>query len=60
MPAGELARFVEEPFRGELVARFKSLGFKFVANNMEGFRSGGLNAMLPADKLQVIGRKEST
>ena len=38
VPAGELARFVEEPFRGELVARFKSLGFKFIAH-----RSGGLS-----------------
>jgi pyridinium-3,5-biscarboxylic acid mononucleotide sulfurtransferase len=44
---GELPRFLEESFRGELVAHFKSLGFKFVSLDLEGFRSGSLNAMLP-------------
>jgi len=60
VPPSELARFVEEPFRGELVVRFKSLGFKFVALDLEGFRSGSLNAMLPAEQLRVIARKEAT
>ena len=55
--AGELARFVEESFRGELIARFKSLGFKFIALDLEGFRSGSLNAMLPAESLQIAAKK---
>jgi len=55
--ASELARFVEESFRGELVARFKSLGFKFIALDLEGFRSGSLNAMLPAESLQIAAKK---
>jgi uncharacterized protein len=46
VPPGELARFFEESFRGELVAHFKSLGFKFVSLDLEGFRSGSLNAMI--------------
>ncbi|MCC6126605.1 MAG: ATP-dependent sacrificial sulfur transferase LarE [Pirellulales bacterium] len=52
-PTTELARFVEEPFRGELAAHFKSLGFKFVSLDLEGFRSGSLNALLPVESLQI-------
>jgi uncharacterized protein len=46
VPLDELSRFLEESFRSELVAHFKSLGFKFVSLDLEGFRSGSLNAML--------------
>ncbi len=53
VPGGDLARFSEEPLRGDLVAHFKSLGFKFIALDLEGFRSGSLNAMLPAESLQI-------
>jgi uncharacterized protein len=30
---------------------FKALGFKFVTLDLEGFRSGSMNALLPAEKL---------
>jgi pyridinium-3,5-biscarboxylic acid mononucleotide sulfurtransferase len=56
--AGELGRFVEESFRAELVAHFKSLGFKFVSLDIEGFRSGSLNAMLPTESLQIAAKRE--
>ena len=32
---------------------FKSLGFKFVTLDLEGFRSGSMNSLLPADQLRV-------
>jgi len=32
---------------------FKALGFKFVTLDLEGFRSGSMNALLPADQLSV-------
>jgi len=30
---------------------FKALGFKFVTLDLEGFRSGSMNALLPATNL---------
>jgi uncharacterized protein len=50
VPLDELSRFLEESFRSELVAHFKSLGFKFISLDLEGFRSGSLNAMLKMEK----------
>ena len=49
-----LDRFADEQFRRELVEHFKSLGFKYVSLDLEGFRSGSLNAVLP---LGNIGRR---
>jgi uncharacterized protein len=46
-PVDELPRFVEERFRREVVEYLKSLGFKYVAIDLEGFRSGSMNAVLP-------------
>jgi uncharacterized protein len=40
-------RLLDEAFRRELVEHFKSLGFKYVSLDLEGFRSGSLNAVLP-------------
>lgn len=44
----ELARLVEEPLRSECVAHLKSLGFAYVALDLQGFRSGSLNETLPS------------
>jgi pyridinium-3,5-biscarboxylic acid mononucleotide sulfurtransferase len=55
--ADELPRLVKEPLRGELVAHFKLLGFKFIALDLEGFRSGSLNAILPVESLQIAARR---
>ena len=35
--------------RGELVPAFRALGFKYVTLDLEGFRSGSLNALIPLD-----------
>ncbi len=43
----ELTRLVEEPLRTACVAHFKSLGFAYVALDLQGFRSGSLNETLP-------------
>lgn len=52
-PPAALVRLVEEPLRAESIARLKSLGFKYVALDLEGFRSGSLNDVLPLVDLQV-------
>jgi uncharacterized protein len=54
--AAALARWADEDLRREVVAHLKSLGFKFVALDLEGFRSGSLNAVLPAESLQILGQ----
>lgn len=43
----ELPRLVSEPTRGLVLARLKTLGYTYVTLNLEGFRSGSLNDVLP-------------
>ncbi len=42
----QLAKFFDETFRREVVEHLKSLGFKYVSLDLEGFRSGSMNAAL--------------
>ncbi len=46
VPADAIARLASDAFRGPLVARLKDLGFKYVTLDLEGFRSGSLNALV--------------
>lgn len=52
----DLPRLVEPELRQALVAQLKELGFKYVSLDLEGFRSGSLNNLLPASALIKIGR----
>jgi pyridinium-3,5-biscarboxylic acid mononucleotide sulfurtransferase len=58
-PVEELPRFLEPEFRGELVEFFRSLGFKYISLDLEGFRGGSLNAVLPVESLVVLKGKEN-
>jgi uncharacterized protein len=49
-----LPRFFAPGFREEVVAKLKSLGFKFVSLDLEGFRSGSLNAVLAVESLTIV------
>jgi len=49
VPAAELARLAEPTVREGLVRRLKELGFRFVTLDLEGFRSGSLNALVSLD-----------
>jgi pyridinium-3,5-biscarboxylic acid mononucleotide sulfurtransferase len=42
----QLPKFADDQFRREVVEHFKTLGFKYVALDLEGFRSGSMNAVL--------------
>lgn len=53
VPLDDLAKLAAEPVRTELVKVFRDLGFKFVALDLEGFRSGSLNGLIPIDSLQL-------
>lgn len=46
VPADQLPRFADEALCGEVVETLKSLGFKYVALDLQGFRSGSMNAVL--------------
>jgi len=43
----DLARLVQAPVREQVIARLKGLGYTYVTLNLEGFRSGSLNDVLP-------------
>jgi uncharacterized protein len=47
VPPEAIAQISTPPVRDELVALLKSLGFKFVTLDLEGFRSGSQNLLLP-------------
>jgi pyridinium-3,5-biscarboxylic acid mononucleotide sulfurtransferase len=47
----ELARALDPAIAAQFTGIFKSLGFKFVTLDLEGFRSGSMNAFLPAEDL---------
>ena len=48
-----LAKFADAEFRRQVVGKLKSLGFRYVSLDLEGFRSGSLNAVLPPESLQI-------
>jgi len=49
---GDIDRIAAEPLRSQVVAKMKSLGFKFVTIDLQGFRSGSLNEPLSDEEKQ--------
>ena len=47
----ELPRAMSVEMAREFTVIFRRLGFKFVTLDLEGFRSGSMNSLLPADEL---------
>ena len=47
----ELERALDPAMAAEFTRIFKGLGFKFVTLDLEGFRSGSMNTLLPAEDL---------
>lgn len=47
----EMPRALTQEMALEFSRLFKNLGFKFVTLDLEGFRSGSMNALLPAEQL---------
>jgi pyridinium-3,5-biscarboxylic acid mononucleotide sulfurtransferase len=48
----ELPRALSSEMAVELSRVFRALGFKFITLDLEGFRSGSMNALLPADRIR--------
>lgn len=43
----EMARFFDEAFIAEVVAELKRIGYKYVTLDLEGYRTGSMNEVLP-------------
>jgi len=46
----DIDKAAAEPIRSQIVGKLKSLGFKFVTIDLEGFRSGSLNVQLTEEQ----------
>ena len=55
---GELAALACEPARTELARTLHALGFKFVTLDLDGFRSGSLNELVPLELKLKFRREE--
>jgi uncharacterized protein len=51
VPLDELPAIASAEVRTELVRAFRDIGFKFVTLDLEGFRSGSNNVLIPAEDL---------
>ncbi len=54
VPDSEIARLAQPALRERLTKRLKELGFAYIALDLEGFRSGSLNAMVDLDKKRLF------
>lgn len=51
----EMERALNPATAAEFTAIFKALGFQFVTLDLEGFRSGSMNTLLPLQQLRRVG-----
>ena len=51
----ELDRALDPTMAAQFAAIFKQLGFKFVTLDLEGFRSGSMNILLPLEQVRRVG-----
>jgi uncharacterized protein len=54
VPCSALPHLAEPAARERIVARLRDLGFRYVTLDLEGFRSGSLNAIVPVEALVRI------
>src|SRR5438445_13555291 len=52
----ELERALDPAMAAKFTRIFKALGFKFVTLDLEGFRSGSMNALLPPERIVPFSR----
>jgi pyridinium-3,5-biscarboxylic acid mononucleotide sulfurtransferase len=54
VPSAEIARLADERVRETLIRVFHELGFTYVTLDLEGFRSGSLNALVSVDNKRLF------
>ncbi len=60
VPAAGLAKLADPQVCTELVRHLKSLGFRFVTLDLEGFRSGSLNSLVSLEQKKLFRLETST
>jgi pyridinium-3,5-biscarboxylic acid mononucleotide sulfurtransferase len=60
VPADGLAKLADPQVRAELVRHLKSLGFRFVTLDLEGFRTGSLNTLVSLEHKKMFQLNTST
>jgi uncharacterized protein len=50
---GDLPKLLEEKVRNKIITYFKSIGFTFVALDLEGYETGSLNRVIDDDKKEL-------
>jgi uncharacterized protein len=58
IPLAELPRLTAPPVRDALAAHLRGLGFQFITLDLEGFRSGSLNALVSIETKRFYGSTE--
>jgi pyridinium-3,5-biscarboxylic acid mononucleotide sulfurtransferase len=58
VPISELPRLISDPARETISQKLHSLGFKYVSLDLDGFRSGSMNAVVPLESL-VLNRSSA-
>ncbi len=58
VPVGDLARLADPAVRDPLVGYLHQLGFRFIALDLEGFRSGSLNALVSLETQRLFSNNE--
>ena len=58
VPVAVLDRFVDEDFRVALSQELRRLGFRFVTLDLDGFRSGSLNDLVPLEQKRLYAREK--
>lgn len=53
-PPSAIADFLEPNRRATVTARFRELGFRYVTIDLDGFRSGSMNDVLPIESLEMF------
>ena len=57
VPPKGIAQLADPDVREALLRRFKELGFAFVTLDLEGFRSGSLNALVSLDNKRLYANR---
>ena len=60
VPAEAIASLANEATRQQVVTMFQSLGFRYITIDLEGFRSGSMNAVIPVEALLGIDSGKPT
>ncbi len=53
-PLTELSRLAEGELRAAIARTFRELGFRFITLDLDGFRPGSLNTVLPVESLRPL------